>query len=272
MRIRTSTRTSEVLMSKHVNPRMQGVTYNLLHNGVSLTYYGGEGLILPSDFHDNMAAHESVLRQITKNHRITQAVVPDFRGATRRATLEKDLRPFGPSSTFFGTSPTDAVVTDLPVISITADCHTLVVKNARNGMRAVVHGSRDAQHPIARDGKTKSGNTNVFEALNPALFGSETYAFIACGIGSSHFDNRTDYDEFHGSLIRYLVRKWGGDIVDGGIEMGRLNVPLLLRRQLEARGVPGDNIAWDGIDTYTDPRFNSRRAGSKASNCLVIEW
>lgn len=217
---------------------------------------------------------------------IGQAIVPDFRGmnAYLSDTDEHELIDMHhpPQRLRRTVRSVDGSMLQLKqsALSITADCHTVLLMDTLHRKACVLHCGRDALQPIRRDGSKRCGEASIVDAAMRRLMPTsprEVYALILCGIGPDSYENRADWDSngFHQAVVNYFATTCGRGVVQGPVETGFLNIPLIIRTQLGKWGVGLDNpgtIVWDGIDTYDDRSgFYSRRKGAEGNNCIMID-
>lgn len=167
----------------------------------------------------------------------------------------------------------------------TADCPTVITYDQKKGLVIAAHAGRDSLIDRGRiAGKPPRAHESVvhtmvdwhgYEAM-PRL-----QVFIACGIKSAHFEHRWD-DEKYGTtneaMTKDVIERWGRVCVTGKLTLGRLALSEIIRSQFLNFGVPSENIAHDGIDTWSDVNqqggyrwwSNRRGDGAKRNGVLVV--
>lgn len=140
-----------------------------------------------------------------------------------------------------------------------ADCFPLVVAAPSAKLAVVAHCGWRGIH-------LKLAAKSARRLLDLGASASELFAAVGPGIGPASFEVGPDVlSRFPASSHRTTA--WGTPSID---------LPLLLREQLEHAGVPSDRIALPEDDTFSDPRFHSHRreqesAGRNATVCIVLQ-
>lgn len=152
------------------------------------------------------------------------------------------------------------------IMVASADCPTVIVRSRRTGRVVAAHAGRDCLFDRKR---LESGALQrTPESVIDAIMQSETFwrekdvceieAFITCGIGPQNFRHRTDhptYGKMNEKIVSHFERLGNHnnrETIAGPRHLGCLNLAEIIRAQFMAHGVPPENVADDGIDTYGD--------------------
>lgn len=143
---------------------------------------------------------------------------------------------------------------------LSADCPTIVA--AGKYIAIAAHAGRDCllDKQKIHTGKISRRNESVVDAimekyLMAGEFIKDLHVFITCGIKAENFRHPVDhphYGEKNKTLIKYLIAKYDNDCLKGRPEEGLISLEDLIKKQFILHGVPPENIATDGIDTYGD--------------------
>ncbi|MEA3249052.1 MAG: laccase domain-containing protein [Patescibacteria group bacterium] len=174
-----------------------------------------------------------------------------------------------------------------------ADCPTFVLRDPITSTVVAAHAGRDSLiDPLEirgpREDWIRLRPSSVQQAINempiPDLHGglARLKAFIACGIGPTHFRHPyggDDSDDYNTALIKWAWRwNYGNDYLWGNDPYeGCLNLVDIIRMQCRDKGVPTENIGSDGVDTYHDRYPNGRytwhshrREGDGTRNLVLV--
>lgn len=148
---------------------------------------------------------------------------------------------------------------------ITRDCPVLVLYSARGGDIAVLHCSRSSLQGIDLGNPRHSVIANALR-LCLSSWKNETHVrgIITTGIAAHHFNN-----ERNPTITETLRAMWGDRVVPDRTRH-TIDLVALIRAQLESHGIDPECIAHDGVDTYSDERFASLRAGRGGHNVIVV--
>lgn len=141
-----------------------------------------------------------------------------------------------------------------------ADCPTIIATGKYIAIAA--HAGRDCllDKQKIHIGKRSRRNESVVDYimekyLMAGEFIKDLRVLITCGIKAENFPHHFDhprYGEKNKILIKYLLEKYGEDCLRGNTEEGKISLDNLIKKQFILHGVPPENIATDGIDTYGD--------------------
>lgn len=141
-----------------------------------------------------------------------------------------------------------------------ADCSTIIVTG--NKLMIATHAGRDCliDKGEIHTGKPSRKHRSVVDAMMEKLImageNKKTLrVFITCGIKAENFPHPINHPQHGGKnkiLIKHLLAKYGGDCLKGKPEEGFISLDNLIKIQFIRHGVPPENIANDGIDTYGD--------------------
>jgi len=159
------------------------------------------------------------------------------------------------------------------VLLHTADCPTLVGCDTARGIVVAGHAGRDSLVSLIQDGWQGRLVSNMVTALHKGKTEKADLVFFSCvGIGPEYFSHPTDHEKYGDVNLlrnRTIANEWGSDCFLGSdVDQGRLDLHLLIKRQLEMCGIPTENISSDAklVDTYSSPNFHSRRARRRGPN------
>lgn len=102
--------------------------------------------------------------------------------------------------------------------------------------------------------------------------------FVLCGISASSFTYSTN-DLVHGKnnekMLDYLIKRYGQEAVPYGKEHGGISLKAIILGDFSNFGVSPEKIYFDGIDTYSDPRFWShaeftKKGGIDGRNGILV--
>lgn len=256
---------------------------NVFGTGISVHCFG-RGFPWKKRHYGNWGEGARLLKPYLDDYWIERAVVPDFRGMnalvsgiSAQETVKMDLA----GRLMRTAQPIDCIPLkqNCSVFAISADCHTVIIVDTAKRCGKVLHCSRDALQPIKRDGSRRRGRESIIDEAMTRLMPTsveDMRAMILCGIGARSYENRHDYDKtgFHKAVVEHFVKECGRGIVVGPFEEGRLNIPEIIRVQLARWGVGRqhpEHVVWDGIDTYANAKFYSRRREADGCNGILID-
>jgi copper oxidase (laccase) domain-containing protein len=223
----------------------------------------GKGFEWHDDCYLNFAGSAGILEPVATAYGISRAVVPDFRAFNGRVHDTRDSTMISISNALpmsKTAAPVDGViVTDTSVFAITKDCPVTVLAFKGKKTAVVLHCARDALGSSSQE----SVINQACRRLAP-FDTSDVIGFICNGIGVDNFDHPSESDQ---PIIDHFASTCGKHVVKHA-ERGCLNLPAIIQAQLRPWGIT--NVSWDAVDTYADNRFNSRRRGSKFSNCALV--
>ncbi len=170
-----------------------------------------------------------------------------------------------------------------------ADCPTTVLYDPHKKVLAALHCGRDAlvDRVLINTGKTNRNFRSVITAATHHMmmryqtFPPSLLAFVAVGIGPDSFEHPTvdhPYAEQNRKLIAYLNfqhQSFGSRVVPDPVA-GKINMNMLIERQLSGRFVNLGNIEFDGVDTATDVDeegvhlFHSNRRDKTKRNLVLV--
>jgi copper oxidase (laccase) domain-containing protein len=275
---------------------------NVYGTSINVHVFGAGSPWKAGDFNDYYIAYSGSIvdrvSPIASAYGLSRSIVPDLRGFTHafvgRTEFEHLAMPQR-RMVYKTRNAVDGLMLrrGFSVFMLTADCHMVLMIDPLRQQVAALHGGRDALHPLGRDGTQKDTDSLIYEACRRLLPTnlSQCRVMILCGIGPTHFTNsdKTGGSEFHNEVVEYFVQKHGTSIIEGPVKEGRLNIPLIIKQQLIDCGIREEppllafsdqvqtpyppNIQHDGIDTYSDRRFHSRRHAplSTGMNCVLID-
>ena len=252
---------------------------NVFGTGINV-YCFGKGFPWLKHHYHNWGEGGALLLPYLDFYRLSSGIVPDFRGmnafvsgGSLQETVAMDLK----KRLWRTAMPVDCVTlkSGQSAFAISADCHTVLLTDTLQRRALLLHCGRDALHPIRRNGTRREGRTSIIDAAMERLMPTNTreiYALTLMGIGPNSFENHTT--EFHRQVVQHFVSTCGRDVVRGEPSEGRLDIPAIIRVQLNKWGVgKGDprRIVEDGIDTFRDERFYSRRRDLDGNNCVLVD-
>lgn len=246
----------------------------------------GKGFPWTKQHYEKWANGAEILIPYLDFYGIGEALVPDLRGRNAYISGEDEHELLSmhhkPHRLWRTARMVDGIMLrpKRSAFALSADCHIALLVDTLNKKAMVLHCGRDALQPISRSGSRRLGETSVIDTAMRRLMPTsprEVFVLILCGIGPSSYENRADWDKtgFHKAVVDYFVNTCGRGVVQGPIEEGRLNIPLIIRTQLSRWGVGIDDprsIVWDGVDTYNERSgYYSRRRGSEGNNCVLVD-
>lgn len=146
------------------------------------------------------------------------------------------------------------------------DCPILILRNPHGWPAAVLHCSRSSLQGTEVGRASASVLDEAFQLCAGGFLDcTEVGGYITMGIAPSHFNN-----ERYPRITDALIRNWGAHIV--GDPQGRRTIDIveLVRVQLRAKRVNTAQVYWDALDTFTDPRLASVRAGRGGHNLVIV--
>jgi hypothetical protein len=145
------------------------------------------------------------------------------------------------------------------------DCPILILWNPHGTPVAVLHCSRSS---LQGADIGQSGRSVFKEAFDLCAGGfldcKEVGGYLTMGIAAEHFHN-----ERYLNVTDLLKRNWGKHVIGGTEERPTIDIVELVRAQLRAKGVDTERVHWDALDTFSDPRLASVRAGRGGHNLVI---
>jgi copper oxidase (laccase) domain-containing protein len=181
------------------------------------------------------------------------------------------------------------VIPAQPFFMASADCTTIVVRDAESGHVIAAHGGRDSLFDRQRilTGRVSRPHESVVDAIIEHFrvqFKSSCKAlqvYLTCGIHPRHYYHSFDHPTFgeqNRKICMHLVEHWGRGILYGTPEEGRLSIGGIITAQFFRHGIKPTDVDFDSIDTYgdidetADYRWWSNRRGdtTQRNGVLVI--
>lgn len=163
----------------------------------------------------------------------------------------------------------DGIVLEEPgdAVALTSrDCPILILRNPHGWPAAVLHCSRSSLQGAEIGRATKSVFSEAFQLCAGGFLDcTEVGGYLTMGIAEEHFHN-----EKYPHITDSLKRNWGMHVIGGTKERPTIDIVELVRVQLRARGVSTERVLWDALDTFTDPRLASVRAGRGGHNLVIV--
>ncbi len=162
----------------------------------------------------------------------------------------------------------DGVVLERPrdAVALTSrDCPILILHNPHGWPAAILHCSRSSLQGAEVGDPTRSVLNEAFQlCAGGFLDGSEVVGYLTMGIAAEHFHN-----ERYPRITESLKKHWGKHVIGGTDERPTIDIPALVGTQLRTRGVNTARVYTDALDTFTDPRLASVRAGRGGHNLVI---
>lgn len=148
----------------------------------------------------------------------------------------------------------------------TRDCPILILRNPHGTPVAVLHCSRSSLQGADVGQSSRSVFDEAFRLCEGGFLGcTEVGGYLTLGIAAEHFHN-----ERYPHIVEPLKKNWGKHVIGGTAERPTIDIVELVRVQLRARGVDTQQVFWDTLDTFTDPRLASVRAGRGGHNLVIV--
>ena len=159
-----------------------------------------------------------------------------------------------------------------------ADCPTLILFNEEHPIVVVAHCSRDSlicRQELLNGVKDRQHfsviqpTVNVFKKLGvPA---DDIHAHISCGIAGEYFRHKPDdrqYGKYNRALSSLIANLYGAKCFHGPPQDGCIKLHEVIRAQLSIYGI--SNVTHDQLDTFSDQRLHSNRAGGIGRNGVLV--
>lgn len=145
------------------------------------------------------------------------------------------------------------------------DCPFLTLTSESTDCVMTLHCGRDQLH----NNGSHLNESVIFNALG--WFGRDVdpksiKGVITMGIAPVHFPN-----ERYPKITTALAKRWGAEVIPDS-ERQTIDLRELILRQLESCNISRDNIAHDGMDTFSDTRFASYRAKRMRHNLTLVTF
>jgi copper oxidase (laccase) domain-containing protein len=224
----------------------------------------------PVNWKDDFYFHTQVI-ELLRKEKISKIFFPNISSFTGEICEEDD---FGRSSKvekfgfeIFQGKKTEGLV--LPknsaVFLCTADCPVIICQDRTEDLLIVAHaglGSIIDKSLILHDHKSRLVESVVDDIMD--YLDEEDYearyleVHIIGGISHESFVYSPDdqvFGEDNKKLLKFIIDKYGSDVVPLGSSHGGISIPNMIKQQLLKWGVRSYEISIDEIDTYTDSRF-----------------
>jgi copper oxidase (laccase) domain-containing protein len=151
----------------------------------------------------------------------------------------------------------------------TRDCPVLTLFSEDGGPVLVLHCSRTSLQDF--DTASPVGQSIIRNALatQPQMLRhpEKVRGFITMGIAARHFHN-----DRYPMVIEGIHKMWGSGVVGESESGPTIDLLALIHAQLSVFGIRPEQIEHDGLDTFTDERLGSVRAGREGHNLTIVSY
>lgn len=160
-----------------------------------------------------------------------------------------------------------------------ADCPTIIARNAKSLLVAAGHAGRDSlydKEAVHAGAPYRPHESVVFSIMEKLMQGracpQDIQVYMACGIRGKSFTHPTSLPHperaANERTVTHLRARWGASVAsDDGL--GTVSLQELARLQFKSRGVYGEQFAEDGVDTF-DERWHSHHRDADGTRNFVL--